>query len=90
MQVNLLIRYVLAERWWPIVHQQDYQFVLSKLETINGDCVEHCSYRAMRGIGDGATPPYLISGESEDEQANSGGWVAKVWNWLKGILQIFR
>ena len=90
MQVNLLIRYMVSERWWPIVHQQDYQFVLSKLETINGDCVEHCSYRAMRGTGDVATPPYLISGVSGAELAKSAGWVAKVWNWLKGILQIFR
>ena len=90
MQVNLLIRYVLAEAWWPVVHQQDYQFVLSKLETINGDCVQHCSYRAMRGTGDLSKPPYLISGESESEPAKPKGWLAGVWNWIRGIVQIFR
>ena len=90
MQVNLLIRYLLSEDWWPIVHQQDYQFVLSKLKTINGDCVEHCSYRAMRCSGDDATPPYLIPGDLKVEPETREAWMGKAWEWIKGALQILR
>lgn len=75
LQVNLLLRYLLSERWWPIVHQQDYQFVLSKLQVMTGQCHENCSYRAMRAQGDAATPPYLVANPEEDRDLDiATGW----------------
>ena len=70
MQVNLLLRYILSESWWPVVHQQDFQFVLSKLEAINGKCNKHCSFNAMQCWGDDARPPYLMDEIVTEEKLN--------------------
>ena len=31
MEVNLMIRYLIADDWWPVVRQQDYQFVVAEI-----------------------------------------------------------
>ena len=59
MEVNLMIRYMLSPDWWPLVRQQDYQFVTADLRTINSECDPHCSFREHRLQGDRVTPFYL-------------------------------
>lgn len=83
MQVNLLIRYMLSQSWWPIVHQQDCQFVLSKLDVLNGQCVEHCSFNAMQSTGDRSTPPYLVWEERETSSTRQQGLWARARTWTK-------
>ena len=98
LQVNLLLRYLLSEPWWPIVHQQDYQFVLSKLQISNGQCHEHCSYNAMYALGDLATPPYLVMGTKTDTEfslpngffAKLSVNVKKLFNFLCNVFRIAR
>ena len=82
LQINLMLRFLLSKPWWPIVHQQDYQFVLSKLETINGQCHENCSYDAMRALGDTATPPYLLTdpGKDTNSASTAGALTATIIN----------
>ena len=60
MEVNLMLRYLLAEEWWPLVRQQDYQFVTAEPRIINDECYPHCSFRQRRARGDTEKPPYLI------------------------------
>ena len=38
MEVNLLIRYILSSGWWPVVRQQDYQFVTAEMRVHNDEC----------------------------------------------------
>ncbi len=59
MEVNLMIRYILSPDWWPLVQQQDYQFVTADLRTINMQCEAHCSFREHRMQGDRVAPFYL-------------------------------
>ena len=59
MEVNLMIRYMLSPDWWPLVRQQDYQFVTADLRTINRECDPHCSFRERRLQGDRVAPFYL-------------------------------
>ena len=59
MEVNLMIRYMLSPDWWPLVRQQDYQFVTADLRTVNKECDPHCSFREHRLQGDGVAPFYL-------------------------------
>ena len=64
--VNLFLRYIISEAWWPkpVVQQQEQQFVLNTLVSIGReDCHEHCAFRAMRASGDAAEPPYLSDPE---------------------------
>ena len=68
MLVNLFLRYIISETWWPkpVTAQQEQQFVLNTLASIgHEDCEEHCAFRAMRATGDAAEPPYLSHPESE-------------------------
>ena len=57
--VNLMLRYLLAARWWPVVRQQDSQFVTGETGIINDSCRPHCSFRRRIASGDSETPPYL-------------------------------
>ena len=61
MEVNLMLRYLIAADWWPLVRQQDYQFVTAETRIINGECHPNCSFRQRRAQGDAEHPPYLIT-----------------------------
>ncbi len=60
MEVNLMLRYLLAEDWWPVVQQQDCQFVTGKTSIINGECHSNCAFRQRWAKGDSETPSYLV------------------------------
>ncbi len=60
MEVNLMLRYLLAADWWPLVRQQDYQFVAAETRIINDECHPNCSFRQRRAQGDIENPSYLI------------------------------
>lgn len=72
MEVNLMIRYMLSPDWWPLVRQQDYQFVTADLRTLNNECDVHCSFRERRFRGDEVIPFYL----REPERPTSRPWRA--------------
>ena len=60
MVINLMLRYILAADWWPLVRQQDYQFVAAEIRIINEDCHPNCSFRQRRAQGDAENPSYLV------------------------------
>ena len=60
MEVNLMLRYLLAADWWPLVRQLDYQFVTAETRIINDECHPNCSFRQRRAQGDEEGPSYLI------------------------------
>ena len=59
MEVNLMLRYMLANDWWPLVKQQEYQFVTGETRVINNSCDANCSFRPRRARGDSEKPFYL-------------------------------
>ena len=58
-QVNMMIRYLTAEDYWPAVDQQEHQFVLAETTTSVGTCYPSCEFRERTAMGDGVTPKYL-------------------------------
>ena len=60
MEVNLMLRYLLALDWWPLARQQDCQFVAAETRVINEECHPNCSFRGRRALGDMANPSYLV------------------------------
>ena len=82
MEVNLLLHYLLAEEWWPMVGQQDYQFVEGKTLVINKECHQNCSFQKRRAKGDLETPPYLVmdehAGVGNVRRQESGFW-RRLW-----------
>ena len=69
MEVNLMLRYVLAADWWPLVRQQDYQFITGKTQVINEECHSYCSFRNRRARGDVETPFYLVERSNQPRTA---------------------
>lgn len=72
MEVNLMLRYLIAADWWPLVRQQDYQFVVAKTRIINDECHPNCSFRQRRALGNAENPSYLI-------KTSPTSWWRAIW-----------
>ena len=66
MEVNLMLRYLLAADWWPAVQQQEYQFITGTMTAATGECGPNCSFIARRARGDAEEPPYLAQEQRPD------------------------
>ena len=77
MEVNLMIRYLLSEDWWPPVHQQEYQFLMGTIEANVGECDSHCSFIARRARGDEQAPHYLTDVQGNPRRDRSG-WMTRL------------
>lgn len=71
-----MLRYLIAADWWPLVRQQDYQFVTAETRIINDECHPYCSFRQRRARGDEENPSYLIEEEYADPPPS--GW-SGIW-----------
>lgn len=59
MEVNLMLRYLLSQSWWPRVRQQDYRFISGDIAITEGECYQGCEFPKRTGMGDSVAPPYL-------------------------------
>ena len=86
MEVNLMLRYLLAKDWWPLIRQQDYQFVTGEMQVINKDCHPNCSFRQRRAQGDAENPSFLIDTRGIKKKTI----VKKKWQMIwRRIIKIF-
>ena len=60
MEVNLMLRHLLAQDWWPVVQQQDYQFVRGDVSISKGTCYASCEFPRRVAMGDHIAPFYLL------------------------------
>lgn len=81
MEVNLMLRYIISDDWWPNMQQQDYQFLTGKITVNNEQCEPHCSINKKSSLGDMAPPlPYLTSrGETPPHVSN---FFVRLWKYL--------
>lgn len=73
MEVNLMLRYLLAQQWWPAVKQQEYQFLTGKTRVNNGRCHAHCAFVPRHALGDASEPSYLTTDTSASETQTTSG-----------------
>ena len=85
MEVNLMLRYLLSADWWPLVRQQDYQFVTAETRIINEECHPNCSFRQRRAQGDLENPSYLVRAEGAEEKTPPESWWRAVWRHIVRI-----
>ena len=91
LEVNLMLRYLLAEDWWPVVKQQDHQFVAGTSEVINEECKPHCSFRGRRAQGDAQRPSYLLASPTAAQPKSRPGLPDdRRPRWLRLVDRIFR
>lgn len=61
LDLNMMLRYLLARDWWPAVSQQEHQLLTAETVASHEQCRPHCSFRKRRAQGDAVRPPYLVS-----------------------------
>lgn len=66
MEVNMMIRYIVSQEWWPKVQQQDYQFLTGLIGLNNQKCSEACIFQQERvAMGDECKPHYIVYTETD-------------------------
>ena len=72
LAVNLMMRYLIGQEWWPAVQQQDYQFQTGKITVTNEECLTQCAFRPRRAMGDAVYPSYIpVTTAATTEQQGS-------------------
>lgn len=59
MEVNLMLRLIIAEPWWPPVQQQEHQFLSGETTVSDDTCQPYCFFLTRRSRGDAEEPFYL-------------------------------
>lgn len=83
MEVNMMLRYLLAKPWWPVVQQQDYQLITAQTRVINEDCDQNCSFRSRKAQGDRVNPHYMTA---KDTDTSRSKWLV-IRNSLANLLK---
>ena len=79
MQMNLMLRYLLAEHWWPAIQRQEFRFISGRMRTSMEECSPYCSFRPRIAAGDSVTPSYL---KREPRRGKLARLVQEVFKWL--------
>lgn len=62
MEINMMIRYITSQEWWPEVQQQDYHFLTGSIRINSQKCNENCVFRKERvATGNECKPHYITS-----------------------------
>ena len=68
MEVNLLLRYLLAPSWWKVVHGQTHQLITGETQVTETRCNQMCAFLNRVAKGDLEQPFYL----KENVSSNNG------------------
>ena len=83
MEVNMMVRYMISQEWWPEVQQQDYQFLTGAVAINNQKCGESCIFQKERvAVGDKARPHYIASGEANPKQGHTRFFLSQIKMWF--------
>ena len=86
MEVNMMIRYIISQKWWPEVQQQDYQFLTGSTRINNQKCNENCLFQKERvAMGDNSKPHYIVFDEINRGQESKTLLPSKKKKWLNKI-----
>ena len=86
MEVNLMLRYLLFQEWWPTLRDQDYQFVVEEMRLSEGSCHTGCFFPGRQSKGDGEAPFYLSEFEHVIQPPSCPAW----WAAIRRALRIGR
>ena len=75
MQVNLMVRYLIAQAWWPARSQQEYRYITARTYASSTECGPNCSFRDRVARGDGCSPSYLRPASPEPAPRFIPAWL---------------
>ena len=73
--LNMVLRVVVADAWWPAQAGLERNFVTGRTMTQDSACHESCSIQDERWTGDSATPIAYIEDEPGTPPARFGRWL---------------
>ena len=79
MQVNLMVRYLLAKAWWPAHSRQEYRYITARSYASSADCHPNCSFRDRIAHGDACAPSYLRPADPELPPRFLPAWVFRIY-----------
>ena len=84
MEVNMMIRYITSQEWWPEVQQQDYQFLTGFLKINNQKCNKECIFQKERvAMGNKTQPHYITSTRIKTQDESK--WYSYIASLIKGL-----
>ena len=89
MEVNLMLRHLLVQDWWPVVQQQDYQFVRGDVCITKDKCYSSCEFPQRVAMGDYEAPFYLVDVSRTDHLSPISA-LGSILRWTRGLLRLNR
>ena len=79
MEINMMLRYIVSQYWWPKVQQQDYQFLTGSIRINNEKCSENCIFQKERvAMGDKCKPHYIVLTETNKNRKSINRMLSEV------------
>ncbi len=89
-EVNMMIRYIISQSWWPGAQQKDYQFLTGLYRIHNQKCKETCVFQKERtAMGDLCKPHYIVPDTNTSEildRKQKSATFKVIFSWLKKVL----
>ena len=82
MEINLMLRYLLAPSWWTTVHAQTHQLVTGETEVDAATCEASCAFTTRVAMGDLEVPFYLEEDEEGTEVGGRSSLPHRIASWL--------
>jgi len=87
MEINMMIRYITSQEWWPEVQQQDYHFLTGSIRIDNQKCNENCVFQKERvAAGNECKPHYITSTQSTKSQEREKSPFPQASQWLSMLI----
>ena len=81
MEVNLMLRYLLAPNWWKVVHGQSHQLITGETATTTDQCEPVCAFLSRVAKGD-LEQPFYLTGSPTSSQRPSKSLFKRVASWF--------
>ena len=79
MQINLMVRYLLAKPWWPPLSRQEYRYITARTYVSPADCHPNCSFRDRIARGDACAPSYLRPAAPDPTPRSLTHWLVRLY-----------
>ena len=91
LQVNLMIRYIVSQEWWPLIQHQEYQYTTANLKITAEKCQSFCLFQNKRYLKGDNIVPFYIQDDGSDFNRKTVSTGYGLTKYLKKMLdKVFR
>lgn len=86
MQINQMIRYMLAQDWWPRIQRQEFRLIGGEISRSVAECHKNCEFRKKQGLGSKSKPSYLKESPMPKRRFWKSPFFTRAYSQLRKIL----